>query len=79
MLDIKVMWFPKEIILVCVRRYAAYGLSYRNLEDMMRERGVCVDHSTVNRWALRFLPWLEKIFRCKHEQSVGSSWRMDET
>ena len=79
MLDLKGMRFPKEIILVCIRWYAAYGLSYRNLEEMMLERGVCVDHSTVNRWAIRFLPLLEKIFRRKHRQSVGSSWRMDET
>jgi len=45
---------------------------------MMEERGVSVDHSTVNRWAIRFLPLLEKIFR-KHKRPVGGSWRMDET
>jgi len=53
MLDLKGMRFPKEIILVCIRWYAAYALSYRNLEEMMQERGVSVDHSTVNRWAIR--------------------------
>ena len=42
------------------------------------ERGVFVDHSSINRWALRFLPLLEKVFR-KHKRQVGSSWRMDET
>ena len=52
----KGMRFPKEIILVCTRWYSAYSLSYRNLEEMMLERGVSVDHSTVNRWAIRFLP-----------------------
>ena len=44
----------------------------------MQERGVAVDHSTVNRWAIRFLLLLERIFR-RHKRSVGSSWRMDET
>ena len=79
MLDMKGMRFPKEIILVCIRWYAAYALSYRNLEEMMQERGVVVDHSSVNRWAIRFLPLLEKIFRKLYKRPVGSSWRMDET
>ena len=52
--------------------------SYRNLEEMMQERGVFVDHSTISRWAIRFLPLLEKTFR-KHKRAVGGSWRMDET
>ena len=79
MLNVKRMRFPLQIILVCIRWYAAYALSYRNLEEMMQERGVSVDHSTVNRWAIRFLPLLEKIFRRKYKRPVGSSWRMDET
>ena len=79
MLNVKRMRFPLQIILVCIRWYAAYALSYRNLEEMMQERGVTVDHSTVNRWAIRFLPLLEKIFRRKYKRPVGSSWRMDET
>ncbi len=45
----------------------------------MEERGVSVDHSTVSRWAIRFLPLLEKIFRRKYKRLVGRSWRMDET
>ena len=44
----------------------------------MQERGVFVDHSSINRWAIRFLPLLEKVFR-KHKRPVGVSWRMDET
>ncbi|WP_370583950.1 transposase [Polaromonas sp. CG_9.7] len=72
------MRFPKEIIPLCVRWYAAYLLSYRNLEEMMHERGVHVDHSSVSRWAIKFLPLLEKVFR-KHKRAVGASWRMDET
>ena len=44
----------------------------------MHERGVLVDHSSINRWAIRFLPLLEKAFQ-KHKHAVGTSWRMDET
>ncbi len=78
MLAVKGMRFPIEVILVCIRWYAAYPLSSRHLEEMMGERGVTVDHSTVSRWAIRFLPLLEKIFR-KYKRPVGGSWRMDET
>ena len=78
MLDIKRMRFPLDIILVCIRWYAAYPLSYRHLEEMMQERGVFVDHSSISRWAIRFLPLLEKVFR-NHKRPVGGSWRMDET
>jgi putative transposase len=78
MLNIKGMRFPIDVILVCIRWYSAYPLSYRHLEEMMQERGVEVDHSSINRWAIRFLPLLEKAFR-NHKRPVGSSWRMDET
>jgi putative transposase len=78
MLATKGMRFPIDVILVCIRWYAAYPLSYRHLEEMMQERGVLVDHSSINRWAIRFLPLLEKVFR-KYKHQVGGSWRMDET
>ena len=78
MLNFKRMRFPIDVILVCIRWYAAYPLSYRHLEEMMEERGVFVDHSSINRWAIRFLPLLERVFR-KHKRPVGGSWRMDET
>ena len=78
MINTKRMRFPIDIILVCIRWYAAYPLSYRHIEEMMQERGVFVDHSSINRWAVRFLPLLEKAFR-KHKRTVGVSWRMDET
>ena len=78
MLVVKGMRFPIEVILVCIRWYAAYPLSCRHLEEMMEELGVTVDHSTVSRWAIRFLPLLEKTFR-KYKRPVGGSWRMDET
>jgi putative transposase len=65
-------------MLACVRWYAAYPLSLRNLEETMAERGVIVDHAMVHRWALKILPVLAMVFRGR-ERPVGSSWRMDET
>ena len=49
MLAAKGMRFPIDVILVCIRWYAAYPLSYRHLEEMMQEHGICVDHSSINR------------------------------
>ena len=69
---------PLEVMLVCTRWYAAYPLSFRHLEEMMQERGVFVDHSTVHRWALKILPVMALIFR-RRKRPVGSRWRMDET
>ena len=48
---LKRLHYPLDVILTCVRWYVAYPLSLRNLEDMMAERGVSVDHSTVHRWS----------------------------
>ncbi|MFM9428977.1 transposase-like protein [Variovorax sp. GrIS 2.14] len=77
MLSPKGMRFPLDVMLVCIRWYAAYPLSYRHLEEMLQERGVLVDHSSINRWAIRFLPLLEKVLS-RHKLAVGASWRMDE-
>ena len=65
-------------MLVCVRWYAAYPLSFRNIEEMMTERGVFVDHSTLHRWSIKMLPVLTAMFR-RRKRPVGRSWRMDET
>ena len=78
MLNFKGMRFPIDVILVCIRWYVAYPLSYRHVEEMMLERGVSVDHSSINRWAIRFLPLVEKMAH-KHKRPVGHSWRIDET
>jgi len=75
---IKRMHYPLEVMLVCVRWYAAYPLSLRHIEEMMAERGVFVDHATVHRWAIKILPILAAVFR-QHKRPVESSWRMDET
>lgn len=65
-------------MLTCVRWYLAYPLSLRHVEEMMQERGVFVDHSTVRRWTMKILSVLAVIFRWR-KRDVGSSWRMDET
>ena len=78
MLNFKGMRFPIDVILVCIRWYAAYPLSHRHIEEITEERGVSVAHSSINRWAIRFLPLIEKMAR-KHKRPVGGSWRMDET
>jgi putative transposase len=77
MLTTKGMRFPIDVILVCIRWYAAYPLSYRHLEEMMEERGVFVDHSSINPWAIWFMPLQEKVF-LQRMRAVGDSWRMDE-
>jgi putative transposase len=78
MISFKRMRFPKEVILQCVYWYSKYSLSYRDLEEMMGERGVDVDHSTVNDWVVKFVPLLETEFN-KKRKAVGTSWRVDET
>jgi putative transposase len=75
---IKRMHYPLEVMLVCVRWYAAYPLSLRHIEEMMAERGVVVDHATIHRWAIKILPVLAAVMR-RRKRPVGKSWRMDET
>jgi putative transposase len=72
------MHYPLEVMLVCVRWYAAYPLSFRQIEELMAERGVGVDHSTLHRWSIKILPVLAAAFRLR-KRAVGTSWRMDET
>ena len=75
---IKRMHYPLEVMLVCVRWYAAYPLSLCHIEEMMAKRGVFVDHATVHRWAIKMLPVLAAVLR-RRKRAVGKSWRMDET
>lgn len=72
------MHYPADIIAQCVRWYLAYALSLRNVEEMMAERGIAVDHYTLHRWVIRLVPLLDMAFR-RHKRPVGSHWRMDET
>ncbi len=70
--------FEADIILLCVRWYLRYALSYRDLEEMMGERGLQVDHTTIYRWVQHYAPELEQ--RCKpHLKTTNDSWRVDET
>jgi transposase-like protein len=70
--------FASDIILLCVRWYLRYSLSYRDLEEMMVERGLSVDHSTIYRWVQHYAPEIEK--RCRpHLKACNDSWRVDET
>ena len=62
-----------------VRWYVAYSLSYRDIEELALERGLKVDHSTVNRWVIAYASGLEESFRSKYKRQTGGSWRMDET
>jgi transposase-like protein len=70
--------FPPDVIVVAVRWYLRFGLSYRDVEELLVERGVEVDHVTVYRWVLRFTPLLAEAARpCRH--AVGDRWQVDET
>ena len=70
--------FEPAIILLCVRWYCRYQLSYRDLEEMMSERGLTVDHTTVWRWVQRYGPEINKRIR-PHLKLAGASYRVDET
>jgi transposase-like protein len=78
MIEFKGSHFERDVILWGVRWYVAYPISYRQLEEMMEERGVLVDHSTLNRWVVKYAALLEHQFRTR-KRPVGDSWRLDET
>jgi IS6 family transposase len=70
--------FPPDVIVVAVRWYLRFGLSYRDVEELLAERGIEVDHVTVYRWVQRFTPLLAEAARpCRH--AVGDRWQADET
>ena len=77
-LSFKGRQFNKVMILQSVRWYLTYALSYRNIEEMMEERGFSVDHSTINRWVVHYSPKLAQAFR-QQKKRPGVRWRMDET
>ena len=70
--------FPQAIILQAVYFKLRFGLSYRDIEELMEIRGVAVDHATIQRWVFKFTPFFEQAFN-KRKKVVGKSWRMDET
>jgi IS6 family transposase len=70
--------FRAEIILICTRWYLRYSLSYRDIEEMMTERGLSVDHTTIYRWVQKYTPELDKRSR-PYLKQTNDSWRVDET
>ena len=78
MISFKGAQFPKEIILFAVFFYVRCTVSYRDLEEIMAERGVNVDHATLNRWVAKYSPLIADNAR-RRKAPVNRSWRMDET
>ena len=70
--------FDQSVILLCVRWYLAYSLSLRDLEEMMAERGIAVDHTTIHRWTVRYAPLLLERFN-RRKRNVTGRWHIDET
>jgi putative transposase len=77
-IDFKGSHYPRPVILYAVFFYVRYAVSYRDLEEIMAERGVEVDHATLNRWVIKYSPLIAKEAH-KRKQKTGVSWRMDET
>ena len=71
-------WFDDQVIILCVRWYVSYKLSYRDLVEMMADRGLRVSHTTLMRWTVRYAGAFEQKWR-RYERPVGDSWRADET
>lgn len=78
MISFKGCQFPKSVILHAVYFYLRYSVSLRDLEEILEERGVVVDHATLNRWVVKFSP-LIAIEAHKRKRRTAQSWRMDET
>jgi putative transposase len=78
MIDFKGSQYPKDVILYAVFFYVRYAVSYRDLEEIMEERGVEVDHATLNRWVVKYSPMIASKAQ-RQKSKTGSSWRMDET
>jgi putative transposase len=70
--------FDREIVVLCVRWYLRYKLSYRDLVEMMSERGIDLAHTTILRWVQGYTPEFQKRWN-RFARPVGGSWRMDET
>ena len=78
MISFKGSHYPKSVVLFAVTFYLRYAVSYRDLEEILAERGVDVDHASLNRWVVRYAPQLTEQARLR-KRPTGSSWRMDET
>ncbi|TWI89963.1 putative transposase, partial [Gemmobacter caeni] len=78
MIEFKGVHYPKSVILHAVFFYLRYAVSYRDLEEILAERGVKVDHATLNRWVVKFAPLIAARAQAK-KRRTAPSWRMDET
>jgi putative transposase len=78
MIDFKGVHYPKAVILHAVFFYVRYAVSYRDLDEIMLERGIKVDHATLNRWVVKFAP-LTAVNAQARKRTTAQSWRMDET
>ncbi|MDK3575859.1 hypothetical protein M5562_24695, partial [Escherichia coli] len=79
MTDFKWRHFQGDVILWAVRWYCRYPISYRDLEEMLAERGISVDHTTIYRWVQCYAPEMEKRLRWFWRRGFDPSWRLDET
>ena len=77
-IDFKGSHYPKDVILYAMFFYVRYAVSYRDLEEIMAERGIQIDHATLNRWVVKYSPGIAKRAQIKKSPTAGS-WRMDET
>lgn len=73
-MDFKGAHFPKDVIMMAIRWYIAYPLSYRHVEEMLEAHGIKVDHATIRRWVIKYAPMLEEAFH-PHKRTVDKSWR----
>ncbi len=78
MVDFKGVHYPKTVIVHAVFFYLRYAVSCRDLEEIMAERGVEVDHATLNRWVVKFAPLIAARAQAR-KRPTATSWRMDET
>ncbi len=77
-IEFKGVHYPKSVILHAVFFYLRYAVSYRDLEEILAERGIMVDHATLNRWVVKFAP-LIAVRAQSRKRATTNSWRMDET
>ncbi len=77
-IDFKGAHFPKSVILYTVFFYVRYPVSYRNLQEILVERGVSVNHATLNRWVVRYSPQITTQAQMRN-RCTARSWRVDET
>lgn len=78
MLDFRSFKSSSLTIMTCIRYYLSYSLSYRQISEIMAERGINICHTTIYRWVIKLVPFIEKLIK-KDRHPVGASWRMDET